>query len=435
MILDRRVSTDKADKDTSRMLTENVELETANPSVSSTGSVNSTGTVTLAELPADTEDSVLDEDTDEYDSSEYIEIDTSDILSEEIKENAVDHDTETGEIIKEKKIKAEPVTVRTRSLRKIKTGKTDTLTLNSARLTDVKVVLTRLSRREREAVGTVAAAVNSKEQLVPTAVETKEGHIKCSICNQFLSSKDQMKKHAKSHLTCDGCNSFFRSKRSLDDHVQRYCQVYNKDIKCEYCSEYCKSSLELSAHIEKEHEKRIEKEKGRFPCSQCKFVFNFEEHRNEHNQRRPDCKNIPLSAKSKDKDDILRNEITFKDSATGEVKVKTIQELLDQEKVNGRTCEICLKTFDKLHSYRRHIYQHSTVKLYTCRICFYEFNREENMKRHMKRHDNRPYYCENCFHRFETRAKLDYHKRINCRKTENKPDLTCKICGYQAPVK
>ena len=273
-----------------------------------------------------------------------------------------------------------------------------------------------------------------KEPEVAVAVKTKEGHVKCSVCNQFLSNEAKIQEHIELHksLTCEGCKRQFRSQKGLENHLYRFCKgyMYNQNLKCEHCFKYFKTKVDLAAHIEKDHDKSIEKERGEFPCSDCNFVFNFADNLKEHKQRKPYCTDITLVPA--EKGEISAVKITFKDPKTGETKVRTIQELLDREHTGDIVCEICEKSFPNNHRYSRHIHHHSKSKHFTCNICYSEFGYEDNLKRHKKRHDAKPYYCENCFSRYSTKAERQHHVKLYCKEMSKVAGFPCKVCTFQA---
>ena len=273
-----------------------------------------------------------------------------------------------------------------------------------------------------------------KEPEVAVAVKTKEGHVKCSVCNQFLSNEEKIQEHIELHksLTCEGCKRQFRSQKGLENHLYRFCKgyMYNQNLKCEHCFKYFKTKVDLAAHIEKDHDKSIEKERGEFPCSDCNFVFNFADNLKEHKQRKPYCTDITLVPA--EKGEISAVKITFKDPKSGETKVRTIQELLDREHTGDIVCEICEKSFPNNHRYSRHIHHHSQSKHFTCNICYSEFGYEDNLKRHKKRHDAKPYYCENCFSRYSTKAERQHHVKLYCKEMSKVAGFPCKVCTFQA---
>lgn len=167
--------------------------------------------------------------------------------------------------------------------------------------------------------------------------------------------------------------------------------------------------------------------KACFPCGKCGFVFNFDSHLVEHNQRNLDCKaEDPVSSEEKD-ESILQSEVTFKDLVSGEMRTRTVRELLAKTDAPF-TCEVCCKTFDLFHKLKRHVFPHADFKPYKCNICCQTFNMEENLRQHTRQHNRRPFHCTKCLSRYDTEAKLNGHI-VLC---TAKDFLTCAVCDYKA---
>ena len=306
---------------------------------------------------------------------------------------------------------------------------------------NVKPDKSKAKLEDNKAVTVVRPEVKQKvpeeplEEIPVFAIKTSAGHLKCNVCNQFLSSEDQVVEHAKAHkaLTCEWCGKMCRSWQFLQKHKVNHCEKHLCNISCELCSEKFVSKLHLKIHNEQVHENFLEKTKGKFPCDKCKSIFKFKQHLTEHNQRRPDCaqenKDRKLNDKSKDH---LGEVVKYKDPVTDETWETTLGELLDKAKEGKNTCKLCQKSYGSKTGYKRHVYTHATLKLLFCNICNTNFTNMENLKKHMKRHDERPFFCTTCFMRFETKAKLDYHSNGSCKPNSNTNNLICKDCGYQA---
>lgn len=236
-------------------------------------------------------------------------------------------------------------------------------------------------------------------------------------------------------LECHFCLKIFSTNDALNVHMNFKHMKNRKDIKCPHCGKPCESSICLGDHLSKIHDSRAGVRKESYPCSQCKFIFSYRTHLVEHNQRNSKCKEMVKSQKGLNeiKDNILESKITFEDKTTGGMITKTVKDLINTDKVN--TCEICSKSFDRTYSFRRHIFHHSAAKHFKCNICLCEFNMEEAMKRHWKLHDSKPYYCFNCYERYETRNRLNYHTSMSCKMMPDKPELKCPECGQQTNSK
>ena len=52
------------------------------------------------------------------------------------------------------------------------------------------------------------------------------------------------------------------------------------------------------------------------------------------------------------------------------------------------SCNVCLKTYSKICSYKKHLKTHNDQK-YTCEVCDREFKTNSNWNRHMRIHENK----------------------------------------------
>lgn len=100
-------------------------------------------------------------------------------------------------------------------------------------------------------------------------------------------------------------------------------------------------------------------------------------------------------------------------------------------KYKNATCDICNKTFTRVHTYRNHMQlQHSIIKSsYNCSKCPKTFTTEKKFLFHLKTHllkseinscsscgdqdDEQKFQCEECGKKFETINALKDHKRFH----------------------
>ena len=266
-----------------------------------------------------------------------------------------------------------------------------------------------------------------------------------STCENFqlveTSFENDLKSHSKSKTFEKANEKYFNMEEKLKTVVfQRTLRQRKTRMKTGFDAEdkVGLTKLKDSSSSKKiKNKKKLLKSKGladndektSFSCKQCGLEFRFETHLDEHNQRNPECKSEkPVTFDEKVKS-ILDSKITFKDPLTEEIRTKTIGELLDKTE-GPYICEVCQKSFDKLHALRRHVCQHSECRPFICNICYMGFNQWDNLRKHLDKHDMKPYHCSNCKRRYETPEKLRHHQQDRCIGGE----LTCSECGHQAPT-
>lgn len=323
-----------------------------------------------------------------------------------------------------------------KKMKKIKADKDQEL-----ELPEIKVILTRLKNSKSKDGPEVRPMVSLLNSQTASMVK-QECVIEKDTLTESYSEGDEDEpvknedNQSAEETECKFCLKGYSTQTGLDTHIKQKHEKNRRNIKCCLCSKACESSISLGDHLAKEHENYPLTGKESFPCAKCKFVFSFKTHLMEHNQRNSVCKQMAENRTESNeiKDSILQSEITYKDQKTGEFRKKTIKDLLNNND-KPRTCEVCLKSFDRPYSFRRHIFQHSAAKYFKCHVCLYEFNMEETMRRHWKLHDAKPYFCSKCFERYETRARLDYHISISCKLTTEKPELRCSVCDLQTNSK
>ena len=338
---------------------------------------------------------------------------------------------ETTDVDELDKSEKENTTTPRRSLRRAKKDQANNIVEN---LPHVKVVLTKMKDKKAEK----QTSKWSSHKPLKNSVSTNDKDDKidkntCGVCKHVADTLEQLNSHMASHkaLACHMCKKVFRTKDSLDEHRQKHIDR-GEYHECQQCDNVFKFPWQLGEHVEKIHEKSAENVDGSFPCGRCGYVFKRESHLSEHNQRYLDCQSDQTGVTAKqNQDNALQSVINFIDPILAVAKTKTVKELLEYTSLPA-ACQICTKTFDKAYNFKRHILHHSEAKPFKCVICTQQFQMEENHKKHLKLHDLRPYYCVNCYMRFETKVRLDHHFRFTCKKSSEKPDLTCDVCGHQS---
>ena len=376
----------------------------------------------------DTSENIFEDGTDDYENISGLDIpilnqiDTEMPVKEDLDTQVIGDPGEVSKVQKENNEMNTAIDSPTNSDKSLKTR--IRFKNNATKLLEPKVVLTRLKIVNNE-------SINHEKSLTKSVDEKTDcnGEFSCSVCSEEFSNFELLNAHVECHekLRCCICREEFKSEESLNEHKQIHVE-WNEYHECKECKKAFKYSLFLDEHVEKEHSKTAEMKKGNFPCSRCGYVFEFAVHLNEHNQNMPDCKpEVPLEEK---RNIMLSSEISFKDQVSGEMKKKTFQELLSN-KILPATCEICLKTFNSRDSFRRHVYNHSDVKVFKCFICNKGFSSLDHLNVHKKRHNARLFYCNLCDKRFSTETRREYHIRNACtNRSKGWSNLECTACGH-----
>ena len=255
--------------------------------------------------------------------------------------------------------------------------------------------------------------------------------LSCSLCHAKLMSPELLKSHLEIHddLKCSFCRKECQSVSELNAHKKEH--LDNETCyECKLCeNKLYKFEWQLGQHMEKEHMDSSKVAEGHFPCLECGYVFQFQNHLDEHRQVMPNCRS-EIPAKQKE-EGFLESVFTFKDPQSGKVKTKTWRDLLAPDRKYPARCEICQKSMPIKCRYQRHVWTHADFKAHKCFICNKDFKFNEELHKHLKVHNQRPFHCEHCHFKFDTEARRDHHVKLTCTKLKDKPDLVCKVCGHQ----
>ena len=75
-------------------------------------------------------------------------------------------------------------------------------------------------------------------------------------------------------------------------------------------------------------------------------------------------------------------------------------------------CSICLISFSKTSSLRRHMMSHTGEKPHTCNLCNFACSSTSGLNRHLMNHmQEKPYICNQCGKTFSANSLLEIHKR------------------------
>ncbi|XP_029924391.1 zinc finger protein 1 homolog isoform X1 [Myripristis murdjan] len=113
-------------------------------------------------------------------------------------------------------------------------------------------------------------------------------------------------------------------------------------------------------------------------------------------------------------------EITFQ---SAEELIKHLQSAIKKR----HFCDLCGKTFTKMHLLKEHSKIHTGTKEFTCQDCGKAFLRKTELTVHTRAHSGeKPYSCDICGKAFSQRNNLKSHRRCH---TGEKPHY-CEVCGY-----
>ena len=169
-----------------------------------------------------------------------------------------------------------------------------------------------------------------------------------------------------------------------------------------------------------------------FPCERCGYVFLVETHLQEHNLRNSGCKDKPKLTEDEKHEIILESTVSVPDKNTGESKRKTIRELIDKSKAPF-DCDVCFKSFDRSHDFKRHIVLHAEIMPFECIICCHAYSSGERLRYHMPMHNLRPFYCTICHKRYKTASEVEKHalvpheKKGHEKKVHEKKGHQCQV--------
>ncbi|KAH9639124.1 hypothetical protein HF086_018192 [Spodoptera exigua] len=312
----------------------------------------------------------------------------------------------------------------------------------------------------------------------------------CTDCGKNLKNQEKFEQHCRGHgdpdLECNKCHKVFASKFTLRNHRKIHSRMYP----CNYCTKSYSTSQELQSHITKAH--------FSFMCECCSFTCeNFDDltaHQEIHKQDSHSQINTSKNSSESDfaetgglfeeisdfsvtedmvkreQDErfqtadsviakVMSNKIFRSNSTSGNSKNKK------QRKYN-KTCEVCLKKFDrigdlkrhliehvirstlaknpvnkfgvlnirceicqekvfsKIDRYKAHLREHAKLTLYKCTFCDKSFSDSSNFSKHKKIHGTTYFQCDLCQRKFNSKKMItqhmEYHNKTN--------PIQCQYC-------
>jgi KRAB domain-containing zinc finger protein len=248
--------------------------------------------------------------------------------------------------------------------------------------------------------------------------------IKSQIISDSITEKKLPKDHRLRKHKCDQCSKAFASPWKLGRHMN----VHNKDepdllqgdamgeITCEKCPKNFSSKVAYQRHLFThnpvfEASKLNRDESMPFTCVICTKPSN-DYNDNLTHMRTHDEDGTAISCKLCSKNyfsikGIIRHSKTHPENATHQ-------------------CIHCGKKFGYGEDFVDHMLRHEDLKIFACDLCPKSFVRLHKLRQHMKIHANngKPFLCSECGKAF---ADVGYLRRHQMRHSEIKP-FKCEFC-------
>ncbi len=315
------------------------------------------------------------------------------------------------------------------------------------------------------------------------------GGYKCDICDQKLSSKENLSRHVlhlhstdskhfkcpdrncnyksryafhvtkhigKKHpsnefgiLACPFCKNGFKTKSGLQSHVTA-CESSKMQLTCHICKVSLKTKESLQNHIQNRHPQEND---CRSKCEFCDYkttiLSNLKRHIIEVHERLRQHKCIYSSKcfytvnelrkhvmcmHSSDKP--LKCDICdFATKVTRNLRAHIAAKHSDKEKEATHECNVCPRKFYSVTGLQVHIREiHLNVYLYKCDKCDYKTNQKKAFEDHVNgRHLLiKPYQCKLCDFRTANSVSLTRHVRTLHDIGRDKKIYQCDICDFKS---
>ncbi|XP_026747873.1 zinc finger protein 57-like isoform X2 [Trichoplusia ni] len=223
----------------------------------------------------------------------------------------------------------------------------------------------------------------------------------CTICNSYLSTKDNVASHSANHLLgfrCRRCGFVSALKRRAISHQAQHESQTNV---CQHCNTGFSTKSKLIYH-------RAICQQERPQCDCCGKVF--------------------------------ANKMTLKFHLKSILKSNQPEET--EKKKKDRVliqCKHCKKLYRSKKSYRSHVVIHDGVS-YPCDICGKLFQWKRNLARHLRNHREKEsgarHECRECGKTFASRECLNQHMTLSKRHVaEDNFQHECNYCGKKYATK
>ncbi|XP_033845258.2 zinc finger protein 11-like [Periophthalmus magnuspinnatus] len=331
----------------------------------------------------------------------------------------------------------------------------------------------------------------------PTAEDSVDSNTSenkhCGLCGKYFARYVDMERHMKSHsddrpYSCPFCKKKFKNPYILKRHQSKICK--NRDMQkpitgkkkekpnqqltpegsaegktCPICSRVLPCTADMSKHLRSHTEERP------FICVTCEKGFKYRDTLKKHQIihghegiREEESKSVEQilaeadSPSCTETGDQKENVLDTATATPQELHSPQMRTRLKQIKV----CPVCLRTFDSIKTFNRHLQCHTDDRPYHCVHCKKRFKHMHGLKRHqvyavchkkMTRFlwkkepragasdctssdsqqgtsNKIPVWCSNCGKHFECLSALKEHQDKVC-KLDMREILKCEKCDKE----
>ncbi|CAL9682797.1 unnamed protein product [Knipowitschia caucasica] len=330
---------------------------------------------------------------------------------------------------------------------------------------------------EKADVGSPVLAEDSDSNTSPSS-ENKH----CVLCGKYFARFVDMERHMKSHsedrpYSCTFCKKKFKNPYVLKRHQNKICKsrevsppttTKKKDLAnqqpelegsaegktCPICSRILPCNGDMAKHLRSHTEERP------FICVSCEKGFKYRDTLKKHQiihghegTREEDSKSVEQILAGADAESCT-DTCDEKEIKSHSTEPRTRQKLI-------KVCTVCLRTFDSIKTFNRHMQCHTDDRPYHCVHCKKRFKHMHGLKRHqiyaichkkmtrfLWKKEQRagasdstgsdsqgtsikiPVWCSNCGKHFDCLSSLKEHQEKVC-KLDVREILKCDECGKE----
>lgn len=250
---------------------------------------------------------------------------------------------------------------------------------------------------------------------------------KCLKCGAQFKTLHLLQEHRKMHVkmsnsdwqnTCHICSKIFRYIGTQKQHFVKY--PPEKDCTCFKCGKKFHTNKKLKMHM-------FIEESESYCCYSCKVSYadaaTLKQHVSESHgvvYNKHTCKicGKRMACRTSYRHHLLQHasdRIYLFCEICGK-KLTSRTGLAEHRRVHSGekpyTCEICGKTFAKSYTLKVHLRSHSGAKPYKCKTCGKQFTQSSTLTIHRRSHTGeKPYSCESCDDRFISKSSLELHRK------------------------